>query len=491
MKKLTIAYIGGGSKGWAHGCFSDLLAQGRLEGEIRLYDTDIQAAERNVLWFDKLVRCNAKKIKSKWTCTVVPDIDKALAGADFVIISILPYTLDNMAVDVHHPEKYGLWQSVGDTVGAAGYSRALRTIPAYIHFADRIRANCPGAWVINYTNPMAMCMNTLYREFPEIKAFGCCHEVFGTKSLLGKIAGMYLALSDKGKKAFLAADLKTVKAELLKKGKSFTHRWSFGGIKREEITANVQGLNHFTWINKAFYGDLNLLELYAAYIKMFRQHNELRLGKAVPDIIKRVYNIHNVKFTLFEKYGVAAAAGDRHLAEFVPDLFLTQKRVKPMGFGLTPVSRRKMFNGFRTLKGNLVSTPLVIPRIRRTGEEGVQQMTAICGLEDMTTNVNLPNKGQQRNIVLGPAVETDAFFSLDSVEPIDAGEMTPETAALVNAHASNQLDFVEAYFQKDRNALEEVFCRDPMVAMIGKEKGKKLFGEMIELNKECLEDWLK
>ena len=491
MKKLTIAYIGGGSKGWAHNCFSDLLAQDQLEGELRLYDIDIPAAERNLLWFNKLVARNPRKIKSRWTCSVVSDIDKALAGADFVIISILPYTLGNMHHDVHHPEQYGIWQSVGDTVGAAGYSRALRTIPAYILFAQKIRENCPDAWVINYTNPMSMCMNVLYREFPEVKAFGCCHEVFGTKNLMCRIAGMYLTLSDKGKKAFLASDLKTVKAELLKKGRSFTHIWSFRQVKRQDITANVQGLNHFTWINKAEYQGLDLMKLYAAYIKMFRQHNIPRLSAAVPDIVKRVYNIHNVKYTLFEKYGVAAAAGDRHLAEFVPDLFLTHKRVNHMGFSLTPVSRRKRNNAIRVMKGKLAATPLVTPRIRKSGEEGVQQMTAISGLGDMTTNVNIKNTGQQRNVILGAAVETDAVFSLDSVVPLDAGEMTPETAALVNLHAQNQIDFIEAYFQKDKAALENVFIRDPMIARIGEANGRKLFRELIELNKECLEDFLK
>jgi len=491
MKKITIAYIGGGSKGWAHGLFSDLLKQDRLEGSLRLYDIDVPAAERNLKYFEKLVNHNQRKVKSKWDCKVVNDIDAALNGADFVVISILPYTLDNMRHDVHHPEKYGVWQSVGDTVGAAGYSRALRTIPAYIFFAKKIRENCPDAWVINYTNPMSICMNVLYREFPEIKAFGCCHEVFGTKSLLCNIAGMYLALDEKGRKAFLASDLKAVKLALAKMGRSFNWFWSFRQLKRTDITANVQGLNHFTWINKASYKGMDLLEIYGAYIKMFRENNEAFLRKYAPPVFHRLYNMHSVKFTLFEKYGVAAAAGDRHLAEFVPELFLTGKNVLRMGFALTPVARRKFNDNVRTIMTKLADTPFYSPGIRGTGEEGVMQMTALLGLENLTTNVNIPNRGQQRNIIHGPAVETDALFSLDSVEPLDAGEMTPETAALVNAHAQNQLDFVEAYFRKDVAALEAIFCRDPMIARIGEERGKKLFAELRELNRECLEAFVR
>ena len=491
MKKLTIAYIGGGSKGWAHNCFSDLLAQDKLEGELRLYDIDVPAAERNLQYFNKLVKHNPKKIKSQWECKVVNDIDQALSGADFVIMSILPYTLDNMAVDVHYPEKYGIWQSVGDTVGAAGYSRALRTIPAYIFFAKSIREYCPKAWVINYTNPMSMCINTLYREFPEINAFGCCHEVFGTKNLLCRIAGMYLALSEEGRRAFLASELAAVKAELKKQGESFTRLRAFKQLKRTDISANVQGVNHFTWINRASYGELDLLEIYGAYIKMFRENNAKVLASRAPAFIKRMRNNQNVKYTLFEQTGVAAAAGDRHLAEFVPEQFLTGAHVWRLGFVLTPVSLRKLFDGVRTFATKLAATPFYSPKVKCTDEEGVAQMTAICGLKDMVTNVNIPNRGQQGNIVRDAAVETDALFSLGSVVPLDAGDMTPETVTMVNVHARNQLEFVDAYFRRDKATLVDIFCRDPMVARIGREDGEKLFEELCRENQECLEDFLK
>ncbi len=491
MKNITITYIGGGSKDWAHKYFSDLLTQDLLEGELRLYDIDLPAAERNRRYFASLIKGNADKIKSRWNCTVVSDIDKALQGADFVIISILPYSLRNMYVDVHYPEKYGIWQSVGDSTGAGGYSRALRTTPSYVHFAKKIRENCPDAWVINYTNPMSICMNTLYREFPEIKAFGCCHEVFGTQKLLCRIAGMYLALSDAGRCAFMASDLKTVQAELAAKGKDFNDIKNFGEFGRHDIETNVQGVNHFTWINRAEYKGMDLLAIYGAYIKMFRQNNVARCAKRVPAVKKRFRNEQNVKYTLFERYGAAAAAGDRHLAEFVPDLFLTTKHVLQYGFELTPVAGRMLYNTIKKVKTMLADTPLSNPKIKGSGEEGIRQITSLCGMGDLVTNVNLPNKGQLKNVVMGTAVETNAAFSLDSVVALDAGEMPPEAAALVNVHAQNQKDFVEAYFNQDKNALERVFCRDPQVARIGMELGKRLFAEMRRKNRKCLEAFIK
>ena len=125
-----------------------------------------------------------------------------------------------MESDVHAPEKYGIYQSVGDTAGPGGIVRALRTIPMFEEFAVAIEKYCPEAWVINYTNPMTVCVDTLYKVFPKIKAFGCCHEVFGTQTLL------QTALEEAR---------------------------GIEGIKREEIKVNVVAVNHFTWLTSAQY----------------------------------------------------------------------------------------------------------------------------------------------------------------------------------------------------------------------------------------------
>ena len=85
-------------------------------------------------------------------------LQQALTGADFVVISILPGTFDEMESDVHAPEAYGIYQSVGDTVGAGGFMRAMRTIPMYVTIAEAIRDYSPNAWVINSACvPYTMC----------------------------------------------------------------------------------------------------------------------------------------------------------------------------------------------------------------------------------------------------------------------------------------------------------------------------------------------
>ena len=182
MRTIKLAYIGGGSRAWARVFMNDLALTEGFTGEIALYDIDRAAAEQNRRIGERI---NAlPEAVSKWRYIVAETLDEALTGADFVAISILPGTLDDMAADVHLPEAYGIFQPVGDTVGPGGVMRALRTVPLFEGFARAIERCCPGAGVINLTNPMTILCKTLFDTFPGIKAFGCCHEVFGTQKLL-------------------------------------------------------------------------------------------------------------------------------------------------------------------------------------------------------------------------------------------------------------------------------------------------------------------
>lgn len=145
VKDLKIAYVGGGSRGWAWGFMTDLTNDGQLCGTVRLYDIDREAAEKNARIGRRL--SEHPEAKSRWSYEVSGSLEEALAGADFVVISILPGTFDEMESDVHLPERVGVYQSVGDTVGP-GRPRAC---PA--HAADDggnrksgqgLRAGCLG-----------------------------------------------------------------------------------------------------------------------------------------------------------------------------------------------------------------------------------------------------------------------------------------------------------------------------------------------------------
>lgn len=482
MKKITIAYIGGGSKNWAQKYFSDLMMQDKVGGVIRLYDIDNKAAELNEKYFNKMLVDNKdnKSIKSEWKCEVEPNIDKALSGVDIVVISVLPYTLHNMHHDVHYAEKYGIYQPVGDTVGVGGYSRALRTLDYFKYFGEKIKENCPNAWVINYTNPLSMCVNALYTSFPEIKAFGCCHEVFSSQKLIAGILDMYNALDDDGQKAFLASDLKGVKSALRRSGKRFSS-YKRPKTSRHEIHTNVQGINHFTVINAVTYKDKDIMPIYKAFEPMFKENR--------PFFLKNI-----VKFDIYEKYGVFGAAGDRHLAEFVPETYLPigKKHYGTAGFILTSVRNRLFRANIRRKQLWLRRNTKIKIKIKDSGEEGVLQIIALSGLGDLVSNVNVPNRGQAPGLPLGTAVETNAKFTNDKIEPLNSGEIESDfIRERTSLHAENQRDFVAAFFKKDKEGLRKVFMRDPAVIRLPEDIQSKLFDEIIDCNKDVLADWIK
>ena len=306
VSDIRLAYIGGGSRGWAWKFMTDLATEPSMSGQVVLYDIDHPAARANEIIGNKITAL--PEAVGRWRYSVADTLQGALEGADFVVISILPGTFDEMEFDVHLPERLGVWQSVGDTTGPGGMIRALRTIPMYLPIAEAIREVCPDAWVINYTNPMALCVGTLYHVFPKIKAFGCCHEVFSTQELLARAAGEMLGIPVP---------------------------------QRREIRVNVLGINHFTWFDEASYQGIDLFPVYRAFVD---RHYEEGWNDPERPWEDSTFNCaHRVKFDLFRRFGAIAAAGDRHLVEFMPgDEYLKDPRtVREWKYGLTTVRYRK------------------------------------------------------------------------------------------------------------------------------------------------------
>ena len=134
--RIKLAYIGGGSKLWARTFMTDLALSNDLEGEVGLFDIDIESAIRNQQIGNRIK--NHPNAISKFDYVVYENIDDCLKSADFVVISILPGTLKEMYSDVHTPEMYGIYQSVGDTAGPGGVIRSIRTVPMYEYFAKKI-----------------------------------------------------------------------------------------------------------------------------------------------------------------------------------------------------------------------------------------------------------------------------------------------------------------------------------------------------------------
>ncbi len=242
MKDIKIAFIGG--SGLRN--FTTLIQkENKISATVYFYD------------FDKTLN------ESETTYKTVKTIDNALIDADFVIIS-LSETIDEMGSDILTAEKYGIYQTVGDTVGPLGIMRTLRIVPKIKYIAEKIKEFCPNAWVINFTNPLSVSVKTLHKTFPEIKAYGVSYEVSKTRQLINSILGR----NEKD--------------------------W-------QDIKVNVLGINNFTFLTQATCGGENVLPK----LKEFAKNNYDK-------------GANRVRYDLFLRFGVLPATCDRKIVEFLP-----------------------------------------------------------------------------------------------------------------------------------------------------------------------------
>jgi alpha-galactosidase len=449
---LKIAYIGGGSRLWARSLMFDLALCPDLTGQVALYDIDLASAQLNAdlgAWLQ-----GRPGVVSTWRYEAVGRLEDALRGADFVVLSIQPGDLDCMAAELAVAERHGLHFPVGDTTGAPGLVRGLRAATIYADFARAIADLCPRAWVINYTNPMTICTRTLTRVAPQLKVIGCCHEVFATQELLAGLAGQYLPGATPA---------------------------------RADIRVNVTGINHFTWIDRAVYEDVDLLAL-------LRRHLE------EPGVV-RAYtraeveswgswfrSAEQVKYALFRAFGLLAAAGDRHLVEFMPGFIRSPEELFRWGVIRTPVAWR--ISRWRdapeqTRRLMAGEEPL---RLASSGEEGVGQIRALLGLGDLVTNVNTANRGQVANLPADVVVETNARLSRDDVQPLAAGPLPPGLHPLIARHVANQEGIVEAALARDPDRAFQAVLGDPTTAL-PPDEARAMFREMLAASRAFLPGW--
>ena len=454
-KKIKICYIGGGSKLWARIFMNDLALSSYIEGEIALYDIDIAAAKRNEAIGNRI--SNHKEAKSFWLYKVYENIDDALRNSDVVLISILPGTFKEMYSDVHAPEEYGVYQSVGDTTGPGGILRAMRTVPIYEFFAKKIEEICPSSWVINLTNPMSICVKTLYDVFPNIKAFGCCHEVFHAQDLLKDVAKEILHIDE---------------------------------LSRKDISFDVSGINHFTWISDARYRDINLLELLDEFYKNHPQGHFERGPD--DDYLTNPFSYNNMlKYNLYKRYNVLPAAGDRHLAEFFPNTWFLKSKEDALanGFNLTPVDLRiaqqkeKVQNSIDLANGNLEVS------IEKSSEEAVELIESVLGLRKTISNVNLPNKGQVPYLENGIIVESNCVFIKDKVKPIKANDLPSDVKSLIIRNALNIETCYEGIKNRDFKKIFNSFVNQSLCSSLSIEDARELFKKMVLNTNEYLKDY--
>jgi len=447
---VKIAYIGGGSLNWAFKLMQDLAYDNQLAADVRLYDIDNQAAERNSIIGNRMAEIS----NGYPACYSVSDrLSDALEGADVVVVSILPGDFSEMSADIDIPARFGIPQSVGDTVGPGGFVRALRAIPELYSIGKAVEEYSPNAYVCNLTNPLSVLTGALYAAFPSIKAWGECHEVTKIKRQVAWIANQS------------------------NNEPAFTHR---------DVEVNVLGINHLTFVDKIFVDGKDHCGNYKNFVQSHKESGWYQTEPKNNDEHARYFATNNkVAFDLFSTYGIAAAAGDRHLAEFFPiNQYL--KNPSHWGFALTPVSYRIKDREHKRIRSDALMRGELAITAERSDEALLDQIVALMGGQSFVSNVNLPNSNQITNLPQNSIVESNALFSSDGIKPLTAGSLPDDLSVVVTDHAQRQTDLLQALISDDTDALLPLFSSDPLAQSLNLSQTEQLFKEMLAATRHCL-----
>ena len=452
---VTIAYVGGGSRQWAPKLVRDL-ALSDLNGEVRLYDANSESAERNARFGNWVT--GREEAVADWTYDATETLAATLDGADVVVLSTQYDPTETFVHDLDIPKEYGIHGAVAATIGPGGIFRAMRTIPPYREFAAAIREHCPDAWVFNYTNPVTFATRALYDEYPDVNAIGLCHEVLGTRHRLARLARDHLDVD----------------------------------ASREDISVNVKGINHFTWVDEARCEGVDLWPL----LEDLADRAEARREFTAEDLADESVFVDNwqVTWELFRRFGVLPAAGDRHLVEYATWFLqggeegLNRWGVKRTGSDYrakhwSPAESDQTTDVEAWMNGEREFT------LESSDETFVEILTALVGDGTCVTNVNLPNEGQVADLQSDAVVETNAVVRTDEVKPVAAGGFPRPVRGLLRGHVDTQETIVEASRDGDLDAAFEGFLIDQQVRTLSPDDARELFAELVAVQEPYLDGW--
>ena len=415
---MKIAFIGGGSVLWTPILVTDMALTDALAGaNLVLHDIDADALE--------LLARASKRIIAQvgGSLQVIETLNRseALREADFVILSVGIGGLKAMRNDLQIPERYGVYQSVGDTVGPGGLARGLRHIPFAVQVAREMEALCPTAWLLNLTNPMTTICRAVTRA-TRIRTIGLCH---GATSVRRHLAELF-------------------------------------DVPVETITFEVAGINHLPVILRFSVAGRDGMTMLRDWLA---EHGPFAfVDQHDPDPLRDVFRDRlAVKMTLFEQLGVLFGTGDRHVAEFFPG-FLNEasERGRRYGVGLTTIAQREELA--RQRRARIERFVAGEPKeLRQSEEQLAPVMAALSGGPAGQFIVNVPNRGQIDNLPREAFVECVADVGALGVRPLATGALPHAAYAVIAPHVARQELIVEAALTSRREPALAALATDPLV----------------------------
>ncbi|MXO77505.1 alpha-galactosidase [Paenibacillus sp. OT2-17] len=402
MSKIT--FLGAGSTVFAKNVLGDCMLTLALQGfELALFDIDpvrLKDSE-NIL-------SNLKKTTGS-TCVIrsYTDRKEALRGATYVVNAIQVGGYDPCTItDFEIPKKYGLRQTIADTVGIGGIFRNLRTIPVMLDFAADVREVCPDAWFLNYTNPMAVLTNVM-NVYGGVRTVGLCHSVQAC------IPELFKSL----------------------------------GLEQEGVKAKIAGINHMAW----------LLEVSKDGVDLYPEIKKRAAAK------QQEKHHDMVRFEMMLKFGYYITESSEHNAEYHPYFI---KRAYPelierFNIPLDEYPRRcvSQIERWETMREELLGNQDL--RHERSNEYASYIFEAIETNQPFAIGGNVMNTGLITNLPKEACVEVPCLVNRNGVTPTFVGDLPPQCAALNRTNINTQLLTIEAAITGKKEHIYHAAMLDP------------------------------
>ena len=409
---MKVTFMGAGSTVFSKNVLGDtMLCDAFHDMEIALYDIDAHRLEESYLLISKM---NESINEGRATVKKYLGVEQrkdALRNADFVVDAIQVGLYDPCTIiDFEIPKKYGLRQTIGDTLGIGGIFRALRTIHVLKGFAADIEEVCPNAWFLNYTNPMAMLTGYMLR-YTNVKTVGLCHSV--------QVCSQHLLES---------LDMKD---------------------KMEGRLETIAGINHMAWLLEITDKDGNDL-----YPEIKRRAKEKNAGEKHWDMVRYDY---------IDKLGYYCTESSEHNSEYNPFYIKPGREdlIEKFNIPLDEYPRRciNQIAGWQKQYNELMAGGKV--EHKRSREYASYIMEAIYTNKPYKIGGNVLNRGVITNLPYDACVEVPCLVDGKGIHPTFVGELPLQLAAMNSSNIYPQMLTIEAAHTMKKETIYQAAMMDP------------------------------
>ena len=414
---IKITFMGAGSTVFAKNVLGDCMCTESLkDSHFALYDIDAERLEDSKLMLENLNR-NINDGRAKITAHLGAENRKeALRGADFVVDAIQVGGYEpSTVIDFEIPKKYGLRQSIADTLGIGGIFRALRTIPVLQDFADDIEEVAPDSWFLNYTNPMSILTGYM-QHHTGVNTVGLCHSVqVCVPQLLGSL------------------DMDN----------------DMAGVKYQ-----IAGINHMAWLLDV---SRNGEDLYPEIKKRAFAKND--------EAMKEGAEKHGdmVRFEMMRHFGYYNTESSEHTAEYHP-YFINSRHpelIEKLNIPLDEYPRRcvKQIEEWKQQRDQLVEDKSLTHE--RTHEYAASIMNAVVTDNPFEIGGNVTNNGLIPNLPNDACVEVPCMVNRNGIQGCYVGPLPEQLAGLNRTHVNVHLLAIEAAITQSREKVYQAAMLDP------------------------------